>query len=419
MMTGAAGLLFNASSLLRIDILIWVIGVPFILILVSWLFYQLRSAGRLKTELQMLSQIKEHNIEHELVLKAMHLSTWRYDVATSALTVESDYRQENDNITLQQGISMANIYEYMLPEYAKEYKALAAELVAGRRDNMHMQYQVKLPNSETTYWSETFATVDKRDVDGKPLTIVGATRRIDAQKAIERELTEARIHAEESDRMKSAFLANITHEVRTPLNAIVGFSDILPMAQSEEERNELVKLIKQNNAHLLRLFDDMMNIAKLEAGGAASVVRTDVELHPLLLELVDKYMGVCMEKGLEIAIAEGSLIVHTDRDRLKEILNQYVNNAIKFTTSGSITLGGDRHRHSIRVWVSDTGKGIPEDKCNEKLFDRFVKVDEYVAGSGLGLSICRNLANSIGAQVGVNSVLGQGSTFWVDIPLQS
>ena len=183
--------------------------------------------------------------------------------------------------------------------------------------------------------------------------------------------------------------------------------------------NELVKLIKQNNAHLLRLFDDMMNIAKLEAGGAASVMQTDVELHPLLLELVDKYMGVCMEKGLEIAIAEGSLIVHTDRDRLKEILNQYVNNAIKFTTSGSITLGGDRHRHSIRVWVSDTGKGIPEDKCNEKLFDRFVKVDEYVSGSGLGLSICRNLAESIGAQVGVNSVLGQGSTFWVDIPLQS
>ena len=109
--------------------------------------------------------------------------------------------------------------------------------------------------------------------------------------------------------------------------------------------------------------------------------------------------------------------IKTDRDRLKEILNQYMNNAVKFTDSGSISIGCERLASTIRIWVSDTGKGIPEDKCNEHLFERVVKVDDFVAGTGLGLSICRSLANTLGGIVGVESVYGKGSTFWVDIPL--
>jgi signal transduction histidine kinase len=191
------------------------------------------------------------------------------------------------------------------------------------------------------------------------------------------------------------------------------------MAQSEEERNELIKLIKQNNAHLLRLFDDMMNISKLEAGNQGEIVKDTFELTPLFRELADKYLAVALDKGLSISLDETAehVLVHTDRDRLKEILNQYMNNAVKFTSTGGITLGSDKTPSSIRIWVRDTGKGIPADKCNEHLFERFVKVDDFVAGTGLGLSICRSLADVLGGQVGVESVYGQGSTFWVEVPL--
>ena len=289
----------------------------------------------------------------------------------------------------------------------------------GKYEDYHQKYRAQASPSSPFYWEETFATIDKYDIDGNPLTIVGTSMRIDEQKEIEQALIDARNHAEESDRLKSAFLANITHEVRTPLNAIVGFSDVLPMAQSEEERNELIKLIKQNNAHLLRLFDDMMNISKLEAGNQGEIVKDTFELTPLFRELADKYLAVALDKGLSISLSETAepVLVHTDRDRLKEILNQYMNNAVKFTSTGGITLGSDKTPSSIRIWVRDTGKGIPADRCNEHLFERFVKVDDFVAGTGLGLSICRSLADVLGGQVGVESVYGQGSTFWVEVPL--
>ncbi len=411
-------LLLNMSSLMRLDILVWLIGIPIVFAFIVYLIFQVREHRQLKSELVQLAKIKKHDIEHELVLKAMCLSTWRYDVSTATFTMENDYRKETDSLPFDKSTSMEVLYKNMKPQYLQEFKGLLADIMEGRKDEVHIQYEMVSPSSEKVYWSEIFATVDKRNLDGKPLTIIGTTRRIDEQKHLEEELIEARNHAEESDRLKSAFLANITHEVRTPLNAIVGFSDVLPMAQSEEERNELVKLIKQNNAHLLRLFDDMMTISKLEAGGNNHVENTDFEILPLLRELVDKYMTICMEKGLDLFLEESAKndVVHTDHDRLKEILNQYLNNAVKFTTEGSISIGYDKLPNSIRLWVSDTGKGIPEDMCNDHLFERFVKVDEFIPGTGLGLSICRSLALSINGKVGVESVLGKGSTFWVELP---
>lgn len=411
-------LLLNMSSLMRLDILVWLIGIPIVFAFIVYLIFQVREHRQLKSELDQLAKIKKHDIEHELVLKAMCLSTWRYDVSTATFTMENDYRKETDSLPFDKSTSMEVLYKNMKPQYLQEFKGLLADIMEGRKDEVHIQYEMVSPSSEKVYWSEIFATVDKRNLDGKPLTIIGTTRRIDEQKHLEEELIEARNHAEESDRLKSAFLANITHEVRTPLNAIVGFSDVLPMAQSEEERNELVKLIKQNNAHLLRLFDNMMSISKLEAGGNNHVENTDFEILPLLRELVDKYMTICMEKGLDLFLEESAKndIVHTDHDRLKEILNQYLNNAVKFTTEGSISIGYDKLPNSIRLWVSDTGKGIPEDMCNDHLFERFVKVDEFIPGTGLGLSICRSLALSINGKVGVESVLGKGSTFWVELP---
>lgn len=412
-------LLFNFSSLTRIDVLLWVVGVPAVIAFVIALYLQIRQHSRLKTELDQLNSIKHYNIEYELVLKAMRLSIWHLDVVERTVTFESDYRDEMNNYVPDGETSIDTLFDCLVPEDLERVREAMLGLMKGKYEDYHQQYRLQTPQTQNTYWEETFATVDKRDMEGKPLSIVGTTMRIDERKAIEQALIEARNQAEESDRLKTAFLANMTHEVRTPLNAIVGFSDILPMAQSDEERNELIKLIKQNNAHLLRLFDDMMNMSRLESGNAGSIVKEDFELASLFSELVEKYQAPCMEKNLVLSIEDSASgdMVHTDRGRLREILNQYLNNALKFTSAGSISLGYEKQLSTVRIWVRDTGKGIPADKCNDHLFERFVKVDDFVAGTGLGLSICRSLAESLDGRVGVDSVFGEGSTFWVEISL--
>ena len=365
-----------------------------------------------------MSKIKRHTIEYELVLKTMKLSIWRMDVPTKAITYESDYRDAFDMAEIPPGTSFPALVDMIDPAYVDTMRKNMNDLVEGRVENYHMQYEVKIPHSDRTYWEESYATVDKRDLDGKPLTIVGTSQRIDKQKEFEQALIEARNHAEESDRLKSAFLANISHEVRTPLNAIVGFSEVLPMTQSDEEREQLLGLIRDNNAQLLRLFDDMIHMSKLEAGGG-TIRKSHFELRPLLEEIVQQYAGKVDESRVTMQVeqTDANLQVYTDRDRLGEIINQYVNNAVKFTSEGAITLGFEQREKVLRIWVKDTGKGIPEDRCDDHLFERFVKIDEFVPGTGLGLSICRSMALSLGGKVGVQSALGKGATFWVEIPL--
>lgn len=402
-------------SWMTADMMVWVLGVPVILVLVGVLVYQMKRVRQLQSDIDGMSD-ESVNIEYDLVLKAMKLSMWRVDVLTKSLVVECDYREGNDGYVPQQGASIEHVFKRILPEYASHVRRCFSDLSAGRTDKIYVEYQM-CNREDHKYWGAMFATVEKRDMEGRPQTLVGATMRIDQTKHVEEELLKARHRAEESDRLKTAFLANITHEVRTPLHAIVGFSDVLPMVQSDEERQSLIALIKQNNSHLLRLFDDMMNVSKLEACNADSIVKTEVGVLGVLRELADKYTSLCLEKGLAMVVdMQEEHTLYTDRDRLKEIVNQYVNNAIKFTTAGEIRMGIMNGPNDIRVWVRDTGKGIPQDRCNEHLFDRFVKVDEFVPGTGIGLSICRNLAENLGASVGVSSSVGKGSTFWVSFP---
>ena len=240
--------------------------------------------------------------------------------------------------------------------------------------------------------------------------------RIDQQKEIETALTDALYHAEESDRLKSAFLSNISHEIRTPLNAIVGFSNVLSMVEDKEERQSLVKTIQQNNTRLLDMLDKIVSMSRLEAKGAGGLNKETFALKGVFNELFEKYGERARKKGVILQMEDEYHLpsLHTDRERLLEIINQYVDNALKYTANGLVTIGcktGD----SVMIFVRDTGKGISADKCNDLLFERFFKVDEFEQGTGLGLSICRSLALSLGGRVGVASELGKGSTFWVEL----
>ena len=404
-------------DVMRLDILVWVAGIPIVLAAMVALYLQWRQYRRLTRELRHLAKVKHHTIEHDLVLKAMKLAIWRIDIQNSTINFETDYRDATGTAQLPPNIPLDVVLKMMPPQYEKKFHKAIDDFTEGRIDDYHGQYEIRPASNDRVYWCELFATVEKRDLDGRPVTVVGTSANIDRQKESEQALIEARNHAEESDRLKTAFLANISHEIRTPLNAIVGFSDILPVVQDDAEREEIIKLIKQNNAHLLRLFDDIVNMSKLEAGGSA-IKRTSFSIRALLAEVSLKYEGQAAEKHLSLTIATGSDIeLYTDRDRLRQILCQYLDNAIKFTDSGAVTLGADVEDDRLKVWVRDTGKGIPPEHCNDHLFERFVKVDDFVAGTGLGLSICRSLAVSMGARVGMESTLGHGSRFWVEMSI--
>ncbi len=419
MTTFSVILFLTIGQLLRIDILVWVLGIPVVLAAAATLYYQKKQHRELRTELRMLSKVKRNTIEYDLVLKAMKLTVWRIDVPTRTITYESDFRETPGIPIIAPNSDVELFCNALTPESKERITAGMNQLLEGQIEEFHEQYEMILQQGKVSCWGEMYATVDQRDINGRPVTIVGTSMNIDRQKDIERSLIEARNKAEESDRLKSAFLANISHEIRTPLNAIVGFSDVLSMAQSEEERTQLVNLIKQNNAQLLRLFDDMVNMSKLDAGDDA-VKKEHFDLKTLLTELVDRYQPEYDKKGIDLqtSVQDTDLQLYTDRGRLREILNQYLNNALKFTEKGSVTLGYELRGEHVRLWVRDTGKGIPAEHCNEHLFERFFKVDEFIAGTGLGLSICRSLAQTLGGTVGVQSKEGAGSLFWVEIALE-
>jgi signal transduction histidine kinase len=208
----------------------------------------------------------------------------------------------------------------------------------------------------------------------------------------------------------------MSHEIRTPLNAIIGFTSVLPDVQGDDERRELINLIQENNQKLLTIINDVMNISKIESG-KEQLVMTTFELNALLQSLADMFLPK-LASGVELStqFARNSIDVTTDLNRMTEVINHLLSNAVKFTMQGTITVGYDEPAGKrLRIWIRDTGKGIAPEHL-ERIFERFFKVDEYIPGAGLGLSICRTMAYSMGGDVGVESTLGEGSLFWFEFP---
>lgn len=396
-------------------ILLWVIGSLSFVGMTLLLVWQYRTYKRLKIELSFMAKIRRHSVEHEMVLKSMHLSAWRIDARKREITYESDYRDSVDSYTPLPGESIENFVSHLVPADAERMYKVMNDICQGNIDEYNMQYQVLVPNSDKTYWSESYAMVSERDSNGMPVTIVGASMRIDRRKKLESELIEARNKAEESDRLKSAFLANISHEIRTPLNAIVGFSEVLPLTESAEERQGLVDLIHQNNQKMITIFENIVNMSKVEAGNLG-VSKSTFQISDMLESVAEKFKDELAGKPIDVLydIPERTISICTDKNRLQVILGHYMSNAIRFTEAGTITLGCRANDSGgMRIFVEDTGCGIPADKL-DVVFERFVKLDEFTQGLGLGLSICRSFAYSLGGNVGVTSAVGKGSTFWIE-----
>lgn len=233
------------------------------------------------------------------------------------------------------------------------------------------------------------------------------------------ELRLAKEQAEESNRLKSAFLANMSHEIRTPLNAIVGFSGILPYTEDEGEKQEYISIIEHNNVLLLQLINDILDLAKIEAG-TIDFHFESVDVNQMLEEIEQGSRLRLPNKPVELAFDERlpECVLFTDRARVMQVITNFVTNAMKFTDAGYIHLGYRLlDSNTICFYVKDTGTGLSEVN-RSRIFERFVKLNSFVQGTGLGLSISRTIVTKMGGTIGVDSELSKGSTFWFTLPIR-
>lgn len=232
-----------------------------------------------------------------------------------------------------------------------------------------------------------------------------------------KELIEAKRRAEDADKLKSIFLANMSHEIRTPLNAIVGFSEIIAVTENEEEKQEYLAIIQKNSNLLLQLINDILDLSRIESGKSEMHFQ-QVEISGLVDE-VEKVHQLKMKSGvgLNVVRPQGEFWTSTDRNRVMQVLFNFLSNAIKNTETGSITLGLKHEGDWLKLYVTDTGCGILKDKLPQ-IFTRFEKLNDFVQGTGLGLSICKSIVERLGGHIEVVSEVGEGSTFALYLPYQ-
>lgn len=279
--------------------------------------------------------------------------------------------------------------------------------------------EMRVLREDGTYtWTHVNLLVKKYAPQDRIIEIISINYDITELKRTEEMLVKARDKAEASDRLKSAFLANMSHEIRTPLNAIVGFSSLLTSTENAAEKELYNSLIGHNNKLLLNLINDVIDLSKIESGYLE--LRPDwVNLTELLDESVAEYAHQ-VPSGVELLTnypAHDSL-VELDSLRIKQILSNFLSNALKNTTTGHVEVFYEVDHQSVRIGVKDTGRGIPQNML-EKIFERFEKLDSFAQGAGLGLSICKLIVEKMNGRVLVDSQLGIGTTFVIELPCRS
>ena len=313
---------------------------------------------------------------------------------------------EKDGTPLSQIIG---IYSYIHPNDAGYINSFFEEVKQGKAH--HFRREVRVKSGDGWKWICANITRNPQSVDpNKPEMICinyDITELKDSQLKRER--------AEELDRLKSAFLANMSHEIRTPLNAIVGFSQLLAETDDPEERHEFVEIIDSNNRMLLQLISDILDLAKIESG-TMDFKFADMNVKEVINEIVTSFR-IKMPDNVALIAPQDSpeCQIYSDRMRLTQVISNFLNNAIKYTSEGCIILAYEIIGDEIKFSVTDTGDGMSQE-IQAHIFDRFYKGNTFKQGTGLGLSICETIVNRLGGRIGVNSELGKGSTFWFTHP---
>ncbi len=369
---------------------------------------------------QMNEAIKNYETELRYMLDASKMQTWRISLARETLEFYDGLN------TVVRTVPLEQLQKIFVDQENQFVKALANPVEALSKPLVYVgqMYPVVTLGTENQ-WVQINCIPEFSD-DGTLQGAFGVWRNINDLMRKQDQLRSEEKRARESGQMKSLFLANMTHEIRTPINAIVGFSEVLSSLTTEEEKKEIIQIIKNNCDMLLRLINDILTASSLESGHM-DIKPVKVDFARAFNELFESLRPRVQEPGVEF-ISDNpydSLPIKVDVERVSQVFTNFVTNAVKYTHQGHIKLGyrkeirtvNGQHREGLYGYCEDTGAGIAPE-AQPKIFDRFYKVDDFVQGTGLGLSICKAFTDTVHGEIGVISEgQGHGSTFWMWIPL--
>ena len=357
-------------------------------------------------------EIQRYETELKYMMEACDMRAWRISYKKGTIQFLKGLSEIEKEMTLEE---CANLF--LGDEEEFKMKLAHPEIHLNTPFTVLHKMRPIFHNTTEGQWNQ-INSVPIYDKDGKFDGCFGLIRNMTRFIMAQEKLKQETQRANESGRLKSVFLANMTHEIRTPLNAIVGFSDLLQMMTTTEEKQELIHVIHNNCDMLLRLINDIMAVSSMDTNG--------LTMNPQDTDFAKDFEEICQSLAQRVEnpnvqfIKENpyeTLQTHLDTGRITQVITNFVTNAVKYTQEGHIRVGYRIQDNGLYLYCEDTGTGIPKDKC-EKVFDRFVKLNDYVQGTGLGLSICKAIAERCNGKIGVDSEVGQGSTFWMWIPCE-
>ena len=307
------------------------------------------------------------------------------------------------------------IHSHFHPEDRAVMLDFLAKVVKGESTKLCRDVRIRRADGSYT-WTRVNVLVRNYRPQDNVIEMLCINFDITQLKETEQMLIKAKEKAEEADCLKSAFLANMSHEIRTPLNAIVGFSSMLEEAEDQEEKHQYITIIEDNNKLLLQLISDILDLSKIEAE-TFDIIPERVNAKQLcndLFQAIQMKTSPQVELRLKDNLPE--LTFTSDKNRLYQVLLNFVTNALKFTSEGNITIDYQIDGNEVKFSVQDTGMGIEPEK-QEAIFTRFVKLNSFIPGTGLGLSICQSIVTQLGGKIGVESEPGRGACFWFTHPI--
>ena len=355
--------------------------------------------------------IQRYEIELQYMMEAIDMRAWRIDYQEKKVQFMKGLSEIVKELTFDEYITYF-IGDDQL-DVAK--KLVEPELYFTTPMSILRNMRPLFHSTDEVQWNQINSLPIFND-EGKLIGAFGLIRNMTRFYKAQELLKQETQRAIESGRLKSVFLANMTHEIRTPLNAIVGFSDLLQMMTTAEEKKEIIHVIHNNCDMLLRLINDIMAISSMDANGLI--------MKPADVDFAKAFNDICQTLAQRVEnpnvqfIKENpyqTLQTRLDMGRITQVITNFVTNAVKYTQNGHIKVGYRLQDNGIYMYCEDTGTGIPKEKCPQ-VFERFVKLNDYVQGTGLGLSICKAIAERCNGKIGVDSEVGQGSTFWMWIP---
>ena len=307
------------------------------------------------------------------------------------------------------------IHSHFHPEDRAVMLDFLAKVVKGESTKLCRDVRIRRADGSYT-WTRVNVLVRNYRPQDNVIEMLCINFDITQLKETEQMLIKAKEKAEEADRLKSAFLAKMSHEIRTPLNAIVGFSSMLEEAEDQEEKHQYITIIEDNNKLLLQLISDILDLSKIEAG-TFDIIPERVNAKQLCNDLFQA-MQMKTSPQVELRLKDNlpELTFTSDKNRLYQVLLNFVTNALKFTSEGNITIDYQIDGNEVKFSVQDTGMGIEPEK-QEAIFTRFVKLNSFIPGTGLGLPICQSIVTQLGGKIGVESEPGRGACFWFTHPI--